>query len=79
MGTISDYLHLKVNLKEKIDLFVNSTTQWRPNKIIKTFLNEDFFHFPPVSTTPLVHLELQRSPRIFKKQFEIALVVYSGA
>jgi hypothetical protein len=27
MGTISDCLHLKVNLKAKIYLYVNSTTQ----------------------------------------------------
>ncbi len=27
MVTISDYLHLKVNLKEKIDLFVNYATR----------------------------------------------------
>jgi hypothetical protein len=35
--------------------------------IIKTFLIEDFFHVPPVSTTPVMHLELQISPRIFEK------------
>ncbi len=28
---------------------------------------EDFFHLPPVSTTPVVHLELRISPRIFEK------------
>ncbi len=28
---------------------------------------EDFFHLPQVSTTPVVHLELQISPRMFKK------------
>ncbi len=27
MGTLSDYLRLKVNLKEKVYLYVNSTTQ----------------------------------------------------
>ncbi len=32
-------LHLKVNLKEKIYLYVNSTTQRCPNKIIKTFFS----------------------------------------
>jgi hypothetical protein len=37
------------------------------NKIIKIFLIEDFFHLPPVSTTPLVHLEPQISLRIFEK------------
>ncbi len=28
---------------------------------------EAFFHLPPVSTTPVVHLELRISPRIFEK------------
>ncbi len=45
IGTISDWLHLTVNLKEKNYLYVNSTTQrcpTPPNKIIKTFLVEDF-------------------------------------
>jgi hypothetical protein len=49
-----------------------------PNKIIKTFAIEDFFHLQPVSMTPVVHLELQISQRIFEK-FETALMVYSGA
>jgi hypothetical protein len=35
---------------------------------------EDFFHFPLVSTTPGVHLELQISLQIFKK-FKMALMV----
>jgi hypothetical protein len=39
---------------------------------------EDFFHLPPVSTSLVVHLELQISPEIFEK-FETALTVYSGA
>jgi hypothetical protein len=34
---------------------------------MKVFLIEDFFHLPPVSTTPVVHLELQISPGIFEK------------
>jgi hypothetical protein len=34
---------------------------------MKTFLIEDFFHLPPVSKTPVVHLELRISPRIFEK------------
>jgi hypothetical protein len=33
---------------------------------------EDFFHLPLVSMTPVVHLELRMSPRIFEK-FETAL------
>ncbi len=36
---------------------------------------EDFFHLPPVSTTPVVHLELQISPRIFD-EFETPKMVY---
>jgi hypothetical protein len=45
--TISDSLYLKVILKEKIYLYVNSATQRCPNKANKTFLIEDFFHLPP--------------------------------
>jgi hypothetical protein len=60
MRTISGCRHLKVNLKAKIYIYVNSTTQRCPNKIIKIFLLEDFFDLPPVALTPVVHLE----PRI---------------
>jgi hypothetical protein len=74
MGTKSDCLHLKVNLKEKVYLHVNSTTQRCLNKISKTFLIEDFFRFPPVSTIPVMQLELQMSLRLF----ETALLGYSG-
>jgi hypothetical protein len=42
MGTISDCLHPKVNLKEKVYQYVNITSQSCPNKILKTFLIEDF-------------------------------------
>jgi hypothetical protein len=56
-----------VNLKAKIYLYVNSTTQRCPYKIIKIFLLEDFFRLPPVSTTPVVHLEPRISPQIFEK------------
>ncbi len=44
----------------------NSTTQSCPNKVIKNCQIEDFFHLPPVSTTPVVYLELRISPRSFK-------------
>jgi hypothetical protein len=67
MGTISGCRVLKVNLKAKIYIYVNSTTQRCPNKIIKIVLLEDFLHLPPVLLTPVVHLEPQISPRIFKK------------
>jgi hypothetical protein len=59
--------YLKVNLKAKIYICVNSTIQRCPNKIIKIFLIEDFSHLPPVSTTSVVNLELRISPRIFEK------------
>jgi hypothetical protein len=58
---------IKVNLNSKMQIYVNSTFQRCPNKIIKIFLIEDFFHLPPVSTTPVVNLELLISPRIFEK------------
>jgi hypothetical protein len=45
-------------LKAKIYIYVNSTTQRCPSKIIKILQFEDFFHLPPVSATPVVHLEL---------------------
>ncbi len=67
IGTISGCIHLKVNLKAKIYIYVSSTTKRWPNKIIKIFLIEDFFHLPPVSLTPVANLELWISPRIFKK------------
>jgi hypothetical protein len=67
MGTISGCRYLKVNLKTKIYIYVKSTIQRCPNKIIKICLIEDFFHLPPVSATPVVNLELQISPRIFEK------------
>jgi hypothetical protein len=50
-------------------MYVNSTAQRCPNKIIKTILIEDFFPLPSVSTTPVVHLELRISPRM--RIFEI--------
>jgi len=67
MATISGCRQLKVNLKAKIYLYVNSTTQRCPNKIIKIFLLENFCHLPPVSLTPVANLELRISPRIFEK------------
>ncbi len=55
-----------MNLNNKIYLYANSTTQRCPKEIMKIFLIEDFFHLPPVST-PVVHLELRISLRIFEK------------
>ncbi len=67
METISGCRYIKVNLKAKIYIYINSTTERCPNTIIKIFPIEDFFHLPPVSATPVVHLEQRISPRIFEK------------
>ncbi len=67
MATISGCRYHQVNLKAKIFIYVNSTTQRCPNKIIKIFLLEGFFHLSPVSLTPVANLELQISQRIFEK------------
>jgi hypothetical protein len=56
---------LSPQLKGKIYLYVNSTTQTCPNKI----LIEDFSRLPPLSTVngTGVYLGLQISPQIFEK------------
>ncbi len=69
MGTISDFWNIKVTLKEKTHLYIKSITQMCPKKIIKTFLTEDFFYLPPMSTPPVVHLVLRISSLIFEKNF----------
>jgi hypothetical protein len=51
----------------KIYIYYYSTSQRCPNKIIKIFQLEGFFHLPPVSLTPVANLELRISPRIFAK------------
>jgi hypothetical protein len=56
-------------LKKKFIYMLTLLLKSVQQKIIKIFLIEDFFHLPPVSTTPVVHLELRISPR------EIALMV----
>ncbi len=70
METISGCWHLKVNLKEKNFLYVNSSTQQCPNKIIKTFLIEDILYLPTMSVTPVVHIELRISPLMFAKNLK---------
>jgi hypothetical protein len=44
MATISGCRYIKVNLKAKIYIYVNSTTQRCPNKVIKIFLLEGGKH-----------------------------------
>ncbi len=51
MGKISGCWDLKVNLKAKMYLYINSTSQWCPNWITKTFRIEDFFRLPYVNDT----------------------------
>ncbi len=41
-------------------------------------MTEDFYHLPPVSTTPVVHLELRISPRIFEKIWNSPNVILRG-
>ncbi len=69
MESISDHLHKKENLKEKMYLYVTWTTLRCPNKIIKLIWLKIFFHLPLVSTTLVVHSELQISPRIEMAQW----------
>ncbi len=45
-----------MNLKKKIYLYANSTSQRCPKEKRQIFLIEDFFHLPPVLLTPVVHL-----------------------
>ncbi len=78
METISDCLHLKVNLKENIYLYVSSTTHRCSNRKIKTFLSEDFFHLPLLST----HLWCSLSCKYlceFLETFETLLIGYTAA
>ncbi len=63
MGTISDCLHLKVNLKKKIHLYLLPKGV---KQIISIFLIKDFFQLPLVSVTTLVHLELRMFKKILK-------------
>jgi hypothetical protein len=50
-----------------------------PNKIFKTFMIEDFFHFTPMSTTTVVHLDTRiQYLGEFSKKFETALLEHSG-
>ncbi len=105
MGTISGCRHLKVNLKAKIYIYVNSTTPTISGcKHIKVNLKAKIYIFvtllpkgaqttllkfvcmsifsichPPVSTTPMVHLEPRISPRIFEKIRNGRNGIYSGA
>ncbi len=58
--TIWDYLQytLKWTWMRNFYLFVNSTSQWCPNKIVKTFLIEDFFHLPLIENLAAMSLQI---------------------
>ena len=78
MGLISGCRYLKLNLKAKMYIYVNSAIQRCPNKIIKIFLIEDFFichrcQWHRWSTLSCEYL------REFSKKFETVLMGYSGA
>jgi hypothetical protein len=74
---MSSCLHLQVNLKKKLNLYVNSTTQRCLNKIIETFLIKDFFPFA-TGTYWWCTLSCEYL-RKFSKKSETALMGYSGA
>ncbi len=78
MGTISGCRYLKVNLKAKIYIYVNSTIQSCPNTKIKIFLIEDFFvcHWCQRHRWLTLSCKFLRK---FSKKFERALMVNSGA
>ncbi len=69
LDQLSDCWQLKMHLKEIFFLYDNFTTQRCPKEKMQIYLIEDFFHLPPVSTTPVVHLKLRISPRIFEKNW----------
>jgi hypothetical protein len=76
--TISGCIHLKVNLKAKIYIYVNSTTQRCPNKIIKIFRMKMF----PIWHRCQQHRWCTLSREYLRecsKKFEMAVMVYSGA
>ncbi len=75
MGTISGCRHHEVNLRAKIYIYVNSTTQTCPKQMIKIFLFENFFHLPRHQWCTLSCEYLCE----FSKKFEMALMVFSGA
>jgi hypothetical protein len=59
-------------LKANFYIYVNPATQRCPNKIIKIFQLEDFFHLPPLSLS-------REYLREFLKKFEIAVIIFSDA
>jgi hypothetical protein len=62
MGTLSDWWHLKLNLKEKIYLYVYSTSERYQKEIIQTFMIEESFRLPLLSTTLAVLEKIWNHP-----------------
>ncbi len=56
-----------MNLKKKIYLYVDSTSQ-RCSQFFPTNFLIDFSDLPQVPTTPVVHIKLGIFPRIFEKR-----------
>ncbi len=75
MGTLSGRRHLKVNLKVKIYICVNSYTQRCPNRIIKIFWLKIFFICHRCQWHWWCTLNCEYLPELLKK-FETALMVY---
>jgi hypothetical protein len=72
-GKFAADVNLKVSWKEKIYLYVYSTTQRSPNKIIKTFLMEDVSICHRVNDTGWCTLSCEY-PQEFSKKFETPLM-----
>ncbi len=77
MVTISGCRLLKVNLKAKIYIFVNSTTQRCPNKIIKNFCLKIFSICHRCQRHRWCTLS-RENLRTFSKKFEMVMMVYLG-
>ncbi len=75
MGTISGCIHLKVNLKAKIYIYVNSTTQRCPYKIIKIFCLKIFSICHRCRWHRWCTLSREYL-REFSKKFEMAVMVH---
>ncbi len=78
MGTISDCWHLKVNMKEKKVIYVNSTSQRCP-KNNENFSDWRFFPFATGVNHTVGAPWAENISANFLNKFETALMVYFGA
>ncbi len=72
---LSNCWQLKMNLKKKMYLYVNSTTQRCPKEILKIFLIEDFFHLQQLCQRQRWCTLSCEFLREFLKKFETALMI----